>query len=385
MLKQPIKDINKNTIKQHKDLVDFVAMCKKQYNFVQRDGEWFKSRKTIIGGSEVSVIKGMNRYKNIFELMEGKLGIVGRQENIIACCWGNVFEDLAQEFIETLCRTKVIGTTIWVHNEKFMKEFGYSPDGLAVLKIRHNNNTQEVYCDRSIDKNLNLIKYPYYKYIKALMEFKCPFGNISIKSVNDNYIAQVKSGLDIMDNLVDTGVLAQCIFRLCKKSQYNDFCGYNYKLHCSLNPSENKKEVLKRYKPIAIGIIIVTQKKDDKTDYTNISIRRAIELISAGVLNEYFSRMRFSSRIERYNLDYDVSQTKVNGEKIVKTLPWKLLKYSINIIKKTKNYVKDEEPGMKRIINFIKENMDKDLMTKEENLETWCVKNLNKNFSLFKI
>lgn len=62
--------------------------------------EWLEARKNGIGGSDISAICGLNKYKSIMEVYLDKLGIVEKDDSTNeAAYWGNVLEEtVAKEF-----------------------------------------------------------------------------------------------------------------------------------------------------------------------------------------------------------------------------------------------------------------------------------------------
>ena len=64
--------------------------------------EWLQCRRVGIGGSDVSIIAGLNKYKSIYELWEEKTGEVSLKETASEVAyWGTVLENVVkQEFMK---------------------------------------------------------------------------------------------------------------------------------------------------------------------------------------------------------------------------------------------------------------------------------------------
>ena len=60
----------------------------------QRSTEWHTLIKTTVGGSEISTVLGLNKYKTKYDLAKEKSGLAPGFTGNMATYWGTVFEDV---------------------------------------------------------------------------------------------------------------------------------------------------------------------------------------------------------------------------------------------------------------------------------------------------
>lgn len=155
----------------------------------QQSQEWHEARRFKIGGSSMSILLGINPFQNLRGLILERAGHT-HSDSRIAMHWGNMFEDVIKTYVEHDYKCQIIGEDLYILGPG---ESTYSPDGLAV------------------------IMHPERGPSAVLLEFKCPFTKALGTSVPDNYVAQIKLGLDIVP--ADWALYAAAVFRRCTIAQ----------------------------------------------------------------------------------------------------------------------------------------------------------------------
>jgi hypothetical protein len=187
-------------------------------------------KKPTVGGSEVAILLGTNKYQKLFELADRKMGMSEFTGNI-ATYWGNVMEDVINMITELILRTKVTETgsipgLVDEHNSIIQS---YSPDGLCVTTIENygdcllfgSNETLEFEDQEKIDELINNTKGP--KWL-VLLEYKCPFRRIPNGIVPDHYLPQPTVGMCTIP-IMDIALFVDAMFRKCRISNFG-FNGY---------------------------------------------------------------------------------------------------------------------------------------------------------------
>src|SRR3989338_4815923 len=75
----------------------------------QGSPEWLEERKYTIGGSEMSIIEGLNPYQSIKDLIKSKIGLTNFRGNT-ATNWGKLFEEVVKQFLELLFECPIYET-----------------------------------------------------------------------------------------------------------------------------------------------------------------------------------------------------------------------------------------------------------------------------------
>lgn len=155
-----------------------------QYDGVkQRSPEWYELRKSVIGGSTVATIAGLNPYSTMAKLAREKLGLIENDSPKTALQWGVLFEPMAQQIAEATYSCEILGTEIFVPGSGEFDGVAYSPDGLAI-----------------IDGDC------------VLFEFKCPFSRKPAAKPPAQYVAQVNMGLELCD-IAARGILVEVLIK----------------------------------------------------------------------------------------------------------------------------------------------------------------------------
>ena len=69
--------------------------------------EWKKKRMYTIGGSEVSILLGINPWKNEIDLVKDKTNLSEPFHGNIATLWGNILENVTCRMMEIIFNTKI--------------------------------------------------------------------------------------------------------------------------------------------------------------------------------------------------------------------------------------------------------------------------------------
>lgn len=174
-----------------------VFVSKYSSNAKQRSEEWYKLTKTTIGGSEVSTILGLNKYKTIYDLAKEKVGLAPGFTGNMATRWGTLFEDIIARYIELDCGTSVKGAELTIQEIPGIR---YSPDGYAVVKIHHCKETNTI---TLITRDMPCFtkteaddRCKECEYIVVLVEIKCPRTRKPMAGeIPEHYKPQLLSGL----------------------------------------------------------------------------------------------------------------------------------------------------------------------------------------------
>jgi hypothetical protein len=201
----------------------------------QGTDEWLDLRRFNIGGSEIGVLTGDNKFSNMKKLVAGKVGLCCFK-GIMATRWGKAFEKvttiLMQQILEidgSIQETSSIEGGIPNHR--------YSPDGLAVAKML---------CGGVIDGEYIETK----EYVTLLFEFKSPYSSIPDGTVPKCYMPQVLAGLGSIP-IADFGLFVNNMYRKCSLAQFQVDATYDTAFH----NKDAGKFVLRN--PVAMGFIIV--------------------------------------------------------------------------------------------------------------------------------
>lgn len=209
--------------------LDILTQFIKKYEYLPSQGsqEWLDSRKYFIGGSEISVLLGKNKYKKVNKLILERLGVNPFIGNM-ACNWGTIFEELIRNIVSNKYKCKIVETGSIKHDSY---NLSYSPDGLGVVK---KNNLKDIISIDTLDEISKTDE------ILVLFEFKCPHRRIPTGEVPDHYIDQPRLGMDIID-ITNVSIFIEGVFRTCSykdlkyNKNYNNTCHYD-KQRISDNP-----------------------------------------------------------------------------------------------------------------------------------------------------
>jgi hypothetical protein len=226
---------------KNKQLVDIV---KQNINLAPQGSiEWLQSRMSIIGGSEMSIITGENKYSKIENLVASKL-IMSEFHGNIATRWGNIFENVTNDLMKIIFNIDDIYETGSLPGS--IPQQRYSPDGLALVKLL---------CVDSPDDD-ELIET--YQICLVIFEYKSPFSVIPNKKIPVHYLPQVKAGLCAIPN-ADIAIFVNNMFRKCSIDDFNFTDKYNTLFH----KTDSKKNI-NITNPIAMGMIVFYQDEYQK-------------------------------------------------------------------------------------------------------------------------
>lgn len=366
---------------------------------VQGSKEWLKGRKKTIGGSEMATAIGKNPYqRNLREWLMEKVGITDNksfEKNKYKMQWGNLFEDLIQEYIEHDLGLKIIGTDIFIPNEK-IPGLSYSPDGLGVLEYDLEVEELEEPTLFKADSNAKKKRYVKHKYCIVLFEFKCPYGRMPYGKVPIYYLPQIKTGLQSIQH-TKFGIFAEGVFR---RTNWDNLCNNSHYIKA---PEQEKVFVTDpehEALPLAYGFIGFYLNKQIPGDYIEIKQKRykleqfnrnlkkinesdnigeryidfgnvpdnlfkdMLDLYQDKVLSVYYSPVYVINDKEEHNrelLNNEYNKFLKETADIKGILPWKLFSVDYNYVDKDPNYL---DPYMDKLQGLI------DVMSKCADAET---------------
>jgi len=259
----------------------------------QGSAEWLKTRQSIIGGSELSIMTGNNPFTNIGDLVANKCNLREFSGNV-ATKWGNIFEEITRIIIHMLFLQDI------PQNEECIFETGslegiiphhrFSPDGLTALIYRCLHDNQ-------------------LRALITLLEFKSPLSSIPMNIIPPYYLPQVKAGMCDIE-MAEVGLFVNNMFRKCRLDQFGNNKEYNTSFHFS----DIKKGVVVQ-DPLAIGIIGLYQ--------TQEQLNKFIKMRSNN--NNYSRAMGSNNSV----IDSDIDMDTIEDEQF--TLEWKIMHKIIDV------------------------------------------------------
>jgi hypothetical protein len=171
---------------------------------VQGSTQWLNERKHIIGGSEISVITGENRFTTLESLIAQKIGLTHFNGNK-ATRWGNLFEDVTELMFKSIFLPDGTIYNTGSIQHKDIINHKYSPDGLCIVKYLENGK-----CVKKI----------------TLLEFKSPMSTVPNGKVPKYYLPQVKAGMCTID-IVDRSIFVNNMYRKCSLKHLDFSIKYN--------------------------------------------------------------------------------------------------------------------------------------------------------------
>jgi hypothetical protein len=205
----------------------------------QGSEEWLKTRQSIVGGSELSILIGKNPFSSIADLVASKCGL-SKFVNNVATKWGNIFEELTRIITQLMFIPDISLSEECIYEtgslEGIIPHHRFSPDGLTV-----------VICKKANGELVPII---------ALLEFKSPLSSIPAGVIPPYYLPQVKAGLCDID-MTEMGLFINNMYRKCTLAQFGNNPEYNRNFHVS----DLKKKVTVQ-EPLAIGILGIYQTKE---------------------------------------------------------------------------------------------------------------------------
>lgn len=212
----------------------------------QGSPEWLAIRVYNIGGSEMSTITGDNRFSSIDKLVAQKIGFSHFSGNI-ATRWGNLFESVTQQLTEIIFD---IDDGIYETGslEGAIPNQRYSPDGLAIIKMK---------CGGNVDGN----HMESIEYCIVLFEFKSPLYSIPSGYIPKHYVPQVKTGLCSIP-ITDFAIFISNMFRKCAFDKLDNSTDYDMDFH-----NRDAKRGFIATDPLAFGMILFYQTEEQQMKF----------------------------------------------------------------------------------------------------------------------
>lgn len=253
---------------------------------------WLEGRKHCIGGSDMyTVLKGSTADFN--KLVQDK--ITKNNLQIDATNWGKMFEPIAKIILEKDLRIKIIEFDSIPHS---YYPICYSPDGLFI-------------------QNEEL----------KLLEIKCPIMKSLNKPVQESYIDQVQTGMNILP--VKNCLFARYRFRRCAIWCNPSNMEYDRYYH---------KEFKKRQipvKPICYGYLIWNHKDENNKTLIDLGIVNSIiEIKPKGPAHQSII-LEYNEKGEKNEQDFKP----ISGY----VLMWKLFEFKYDIIEPDIDFIKRNE------------------------------------------
>ncbi len=192
------------------ELAAFVG-AQERAGALQHTPAWYAAMDTTIGGSELSVVEGINHFSKFSDIVARKTGLQKFDGGAPAMWWGTLFEDVAARVIELDCEVEVTGAEICV---QAIKNHRNSPDGYSVAGAYWDED------DDTGDRVLRICENgdPPELYVVVLWELKCPFKRRPDRMVCPQYRSQIWSGLTVSP-VADVGVFVDSAIRKCSRAQ----------------------------------------------------------------------------------------------------------------------------------------------------------------------
>ena len=265
---------------------------------VQGSQEWLNSRFETIGGSEISTVLKLNKYQNIKQLIEQKVGISTFKKS--APLWfGNIFEYILQQYTEILFDTKIYETgSIPYKKSKYIK---YSPDGVAVItkknfsKIFNKNDLDNIYKDSIFhNKEVNTntgnstntgnINDIDKKELIVLFEFKNPFMRVIKKNeIPIHYINQPRLGMEVID-ICEVSIFIESVFRFCS---YNDIVSNNIIINNKYNRFYHFDKIKFNNEPLAYSAFSLYYDKSNTNPHLLDILNNLVEYYNTNNIHEF--------------------------------------------------------------------------------------------------
>jgi len=320
----------------------------------QKSAGWYLARETSIGGSELSTVLGINKYKKFREFIFEKIGlgepVDSNNPNFL---WGNLFENVHANILTHIFNIKIedFGSIPWRDEQS---HFRVSPDGFFGASL------QQMLSGPLIDNRAEfLAQLPPGTDLEKprvfVLELKSPARRTIDKSaIPEVYQPQVFAELCI-DDCVEFALFSECAFKRCSYSDYENTVNSTASF---IVRGGDRSESL----PLYMGIIHIYAPIDN-SDLANYLHTRYIDhishsLIDIGAITDPNLYFEFVSKIKPYNMicKYTMSGSdKVstdNDDKIidesrytcVAVVPWKAYDISYHLVHKDPNYITARYP-----------------------------------------
>jgi hypothetical protein len=221
--------------KEHKHNILLGLVEKHKNAKEQRSTEWYSLMHVTFGGSEQAVISGNSKYGHVSELVAKKAKLITGFSGNIYTRWGVVMEKVTNKLMEIILSSKIyeFGAIIGPVDHQRC-----SPDGITLARIKWEGE---------------------YKWLLILMEYKNPFTRIPSKSIPDDYVHQLRTGLCTIPEL-DISLFVDSMMRACKRGDYKFNPDYNMNIHSS----DLKSKDIVPCNPLSMGTIIIYQTRKQR-------------------------------------------------------------------------------------------------------------------------
>ncbi|MEM3062020.1 MAG: hypothetical protein QW303_00550 [Nitrososphaerota archaeon] len=300
------------------------------YSYLPSPGTpaWLNTR-SLIGGSEMSIVLGINPFQNPDELIRRKKN--NSFYGNIYTRWGNIFEYLLFQVVAYLCRI----------SDKKLIELGSIPG------LKYQNQIIQSYTPDRIGiidgDNLNILLGGTRKGMQIILfEGKCPIRRIPNGRIPSYYEPQILTGGCTIP-IIDECIFVDGAFRWCSLEDLNFNNNYKQNFHGNVYFS----------KPLALGFIgfysnsyLFPEKKE--IDESNIE-KIFEEVVRFSRINVFYSSICFDElkkeewfmeNIEKYN----TLKNKIG------ILSWKLFKIDFVSMKPQKDFL---EKNKNKILDFV--------------------------------
>jgi hypothetical protein len=218
----------------------------------QGTGPWLDLKSEIVGGSELSVIMGMNPYSTWESLVAKKIGLAERSPPGVACHWGTMFEPVSERFVELDCKTSVFGTDIHMHPKETFPDHGNSPDGYCVIHLEDGPDGWDLSHDPAAAIAAGRTVHP----VPTLVELKAPYRRYLDGRVPKLYRPQVWSGLGLSP-VAHLGLYVEIVYRLCTLPDLGPSPHYSMSYHQKDFKESTKRDKLLWEGAFAWGVTAV--------------------------------------------------------------------------------------------------------------------------------
>jgi len=210
------------------------------YHYLPMQGgaTWILGRALGIGGSEMSVLTDENQYKDMRNLIAGKVKLPeGEFNGSVATRWGNIFEPILNLYMELLLDVKIFETgsipgVLKRPNGKPVQN--YSPDGLAVVQKKDFqyviDQTSQHYFNINDSSSTKFKELPDGDLL-LLFEFKNPYMRLPKGVIKRDYLAQPKAGMCTIP-ITDATLFVDGVIRKCSIEDFDLTSAYDTKFHC---------------------------------------------------------------------------------------------------------------------------------------------------------
>lgn len=320
----------------------------------QKSAGWYLARETSIGGSELSTVLGINKYKKFREFIFEKIGlgepVDSNNPNFL---WGNLFENVHANILTHIFDIKIedFGSIPWRDEQS---HFRVSPDGFFGASL------QQMLSGPLIDNRAEfLAELPPGTDLEKprvfVLELKSPARRkIDKSSIPEVYQPQVFAELCI-DECVEFALFSECAFKRCSYSDYENTVDSTASF---IVRGGDRSDSL----PLYMGLIHIYAPIADVelADYLHARYRDHIthSLIDIGAITDHDLYFEFISKMKPHNMrcKYTIGgsntiSTDNDNESINESLytciavvPWKAYDISYHLVHKKPDYITARYP-----------------------------------------